>query len=170
MVLMNELGEQGIDGTLIEDPELKLLEISCGSIFCGCVKNDFIKAMYHIAFDLKPEVVVIEASGVANPSDMDRDLVNPIFKGAFTLQEKFCLIDALYFEEQFNVFTAVEKQIDSSNRFIINKIDLGDSDTIRKIKEVILVRNPLAAFPDNGMIRQKSEQGRAAKRSLQRPP
>jgi G3E family GTPase len=146
MVLMNEFGDEGIDGVLIEDPELELMEISRGSIFCACAKGDFFKGLYRIATAIRPEVLIIEATGAANPSDLATDLRNPFFKGAFVLREKFCLIDAANFLEQYEVFIALEKQIESADRFIVNKVDISDADTIRKTKDVILNHNPNAEF------------------------
>lgn len=146
MVLMNEFGEEGIDGSLVENPELEMIEISRGSIFCACVKGDFIKALYQIAFVIQPDILVMEASGVANPTDIGRDLFNPVFKGNFVSLEKYCLIDAGYFMEQYEVFVALEKQIEASNRFIINKIDTTNRETVDKVEEIILSHNPAATF------------------------
>lgn len=146
LVLMNEFGEEGIDGTLIEDPELDLIEISRGSIFCACVKGDYIKALYQISTVIKPEVLVIEASGVANPADLERDLVNPVFKQAFNKPVNICLVDAENFLDQYEVFLAVEKQITSTDRFIINKIDLAEPQKVEKTKNLILSLNPNAEF------------------------
>ena len=41
MILMNEFGDIGVDGQLIDDDDLAMLEISKGSIFCVCVKDRF---------------------------------------------------------------------------------------------------------------------------------
>jgi len=42
-ILMNEFGEIGIDGTMIEGDDIDMLEISRGSIFCVCVKSPAVK-------------------------------------------------------------------------------------------------------------------------------
>jgi len=82
-ILMNEFGEVGIDGTLVEGDEIDMLEISRGSIFCVCVKTDFIKGLYELNTKIRPDVLIIESTGVANPSDLKRDLQLPIFNGRF---------------------------------------------------------------------------------------
>ena len=153
LVLMNEFGDESIDGALVEDTELEMVEISRGSIFCACVKSDFIKALYRIAFVIKPEVLVIEASGVANPKDIGRDLCNPVFKGMYTSLEKVCIIDAANFLEQYETFTAVENQIEASDNFIINKTDLVQHGTVDSIREVILEHNPKATFMETSFAR-----------------
>ena len=81
LILMNEFGEVGLDGTLVESEDLDMIEISKGSIFCACVKTDFIKALHEIAHTVHPDVMLIETTGVANPTDLDRDLKLPIFGG-----------------------------------------------------------------------------------------
>jgi G3E family GTPase len=146
LILMNEFGEESIDGELVEDPELEMLEISRGSIFCACVKGDFIKALYRIAFVIQPQALVIEASGVANPTDIGRDLFNPVYKGNFASLEKFCLIDTANFMEQYDIFTAIEKQIEAADHFILNKMDEVDRETADRVRETILKHNPDATF------------------------
>ena len=122
MVLMNEFGEIGIDGALVQDRELEILEINKGSIFCVCVKTDFIKGLYRIANDIKPDVVLIEATGVANPKQLKQDLVLPIFDDRFYLAEQFCIIDAANFGNVYETYASVEKQIGSARVYVIDRL------------------------------------------------
>ena len=137
MILMNEFGEIGLDGTLVEGEDLDILEISKGSIFCVCVKTDFIRALNEIAQDLKPDVLIVESTGVANPSDLKKDLKLSIFKNRFLMQDQICIIDAACFQDAYQAFVSVEKQIASSTLFVINKVDLVDAAVIEAIKETI---------------------------------
>ena len=88
-LLVNEFGEIGVDGTLVEGEDLDIMEISKGSIFCVCVKTDFIKGLYQLCMTVRPDVLLIESTGVANPSDLKRDLKLPIFKDRFRMKEQF---------------------------------------------------------------------------------
>ncbi len=146
MILMNEFGEIGIDGTLVENDDVEMLEISKGSIFCVCVKTDFIKGLMNIVSTIRPDVLLIEATGVANPADLKRDLKLSIFKDRFQMKEQFCIIDAPNFEDAYDTFSSVEKQIESSSLFIINKIDLATRETIKKVKEMISRHHPEPEF------------------------
>ncbi|MHB8869535.1 MAG: CobW family GTP-binding protein [Thermoleophilia bacterium] len=146
LILMNEFGEMGLDGTLVEGEDLDMLEISKGSIFCACVKTDFIKAMHEIAHSVRPDIMLIETTGVANPSDLDRDLKLPIFSGAFNLRDKFCLVDAANFLDTYESFLAIEKQLAASDVFIINKVDLVEPETVEQIKEIVREFNPEPRF------------------------
>lgn len=146
MILMNEFGEIGLDGTLVEGEDLDILEISKGSIFCVCVKTDFIRALNEIAQDLKPDVLIVESTGVANPSDLKKDLKLSIFKDRFKMKDQICIIDAACFQEAYEAFVSVEKQIASSTLFVINKVDLVNPSTIQAIKEIVFEHHPSPEF------------------------
>ena len=145
-LLVNEFGEIGVDGTLVEGDDIDMMEISKGSIFCVCVKTDFIKGLYELNSKVKPDVLLIESTGVANPSDLKKDLTLPIFNDRFHFKEQFCVIDAVHFIDAYGVYASIEKQIASSTVFIINKVDLASSDTIEKTKDVIREFHPDPSF------------------------
>ena len=146
MILMNEFGDLGVDGALVEGDDLDMLEISKGSIFCVCVKTDFIKGLMDIACNKQPDVLLIEATGIANPTDLKKDLQLSIFKNQFQLKEQFCLIDAANFEDAYDTFTFVEKQIESATVFIINKVDMADGDTIERVQHIVARHHPDPEF------------------------
>ncbi len=145
-ILMNEFGEIGIDGTLIEGDEIDMMEISRGSIFCVCVKTDFIKGLYELKTSVQPDVLLIESTGVANPSDLKRDLKLPIFNDRFCFMEQFCTIDAPHFLDAYETYASLEKQIASSTVFIINKTDLSSPEMIENVKKVIFEFHPDPLF------------------------
>ncbi len=136
-LLVNEFGEIGVDGTLVEGDDIDMMEISKGSIFCVCVKTDFIKGLYELNTTVQPDVLLIESTGVANPSDLKKDLKLPIFDDRFHFREQFCLVDAAHFSDAYKVYASLEKQIASSSVFIINKTDTASREKIEKTKEII---------------------------------
>lgn len=145
-ILMNEFGEIGIDGTLVEGEDIDMMEISRGSIFCVCVKTDFLKGLYELNNTIRPDLLIIESTGVANPSDLKRDLQLPIFDNRFVFTEQFCIIDAAHFLEAFETFASVEKQLATSTVFIINKTDLAGTEETQKIKEIVRQHHPDPKF------------------------
>jgi len=146
MILMNEFGDLGVDGALVEGEDLDMLEISKGSIFCVCVKTDFIKGLMDIAQNKQPDVLLIEATGVANPTDLKKDLQLSIFQNQFELREQFCLIDAANFEDAYDTFVSVEKQVESATLFIINKIDTADKAAIDRVRQIVARHHPKPEF------------------------
>ena len=68
-VLVNEFGAVGIDGTLLRRDGLEMVELNHGTIFCFCLKQDFVTAL--IAFSRLPiQTLIIENSGMADPGGM----------------------------------------------------------------------------------------------------
>jgi len=145
-LLVNEFGEVGVDGTLVEGDDIDMMEISKGSIFCVCVKTDFIKGLYQLKNKFQPDILLIESTGVANPSDLKKDLKLPIFDDRFQFKEQFCVIDSAHFLEAYDVYASLEKQIASSSVFIINKTDLSSPEKIAETKKVIQGFHPDPVF------------------------
>ena len=136
-ILINEFGEVNVDSQIVEGDDLDMWEVSRGSIFCVCVKSDFIKGLAKIASSGHTDLLVIEATGVANPAELKRDLQLPIFKGRFEFKEQICLLDAANFFDAYETFSAVEKQIKSSTLFILNKTDLSEPGQIKAVKDLV---------------------------------
>ena len=145
-LLVNEFGEIGVDGALVEGEDIDMMEISKGSIFCVCVKTDFIKGLYELSTTVQPDVLLIESTGVANPSDLKRDLKLPIFNDRFQFREQFCVVDAVHFKDAYEVYASLEKQIASSSIFIINKTDMASPEKIAATKEIIHQFHPDPRF------------------------
>lgn len=145
-IMINEFGEMGVDGALVEGEALDIMEISKGSIFCACIKTDFIKGLYELYQTTRPDILLIEPTGVANPKDLKKDLELPIFNNRFDYREQFCLIDGAHFFDAYRTFASLEKQIASSNIFIVNKTDLAKPEDIARIKETIRGINPHPVF------------------------
>jgi G3E family GTPase len=145
-LLVNEFGEVGVDGTLVEGDDIDMMEISKGSIFCVCVKTDFIKGLYELNTKVQPDVLLIESTGVANPSDLKKDLALPIFNNRFQFREQFCVIDGAHFLDAYGAYASLEKQIASSSVFIINKTDLASPEKIEETKKIVHQFHPEPKF------------------------
>jgi G3E family GTPase len=145
-LLVNEFGEIGVDGHLVEGDDIDMMEISKGSIFCVCVKTDFIKGLYELHTTVEPDVLLIESSGVANPTDLKKDLELPIFNNRFQFKEQFCLIDAAFFMDAYETYASLEKQIASSTVFIINKTDMVTAERVSETKNIIRRFHPDPLF------------------------
>lgn len=146
VILMNEFGEIGIDGPVLQGEDLDIIEVTRGSIFCVCVKTDFIKALHKLAHQIKPDLLIIEPTGVANPGDLRADFQLPLFRDRFQILEQVCILDASSFEEAYGAFASVEKQIAASSLFLINKADTASREQIERIKDIVRDHNPSPQF------------------------
>ncbi|MFX1548256.1 MAG: GTP-binding protein [Promethearchaeota archaeon] len=141
-VLMNEYGKIGIDGLLLPQKDLELIEINGGSIFCQCRHDLFFEALVQFS-TTQIDILFIEASGLADPATMDGDIrtINMKVGGKYNYAGNICLVDSQHFLELLEVVQTIERQIRYTSVVIINKIDLVTSHRVLKIKNKLLTIN-----------------------------
>ena len=66
VILENESGEIGVDGMVLENNGLKSVELANGCICCS-LTGSLQAAMRYIETEMKPDVVIIEPTGLALP-------------------------------------------------------------------------------------------------------
>ncbi len=66
-LIINEFGQEGVDGVLLSSLGAYLNEISGGSVFCSCRLDQFENVLRKSA-DIDPEVILVEASGLSDPT------------------------------------------------------------------------------------------------------
>ncbi len=138
-VIVNEFGEQGIDGSLIAQNEgIQIQEINNGSIFCCCRMLDFANALVDIA-KTDVETVFVEASGLADPSNLE-DIVtgaNSRCDNEYQFAGTICIVDAVNFLKLSTALPALISQVEKSDYILINKSDLSDENTISEINDKV---------------------------------
>lgn len=139
-VIVNEFGSIGIDGQVLQKKDLKLIEINNGSIFCACLKGEFVKTL--IDFLEEPiDVLFVEASGMADPSSMKNLLEQltvllekrPEINHQYAYKGSICLIDAYRFMKFCDMFQPVINQVKKSSLVILNKIDEVSEEKIQAL-------------------------------------
>jgi len=134
-VLVNDFGSINIDAELIVSVERNVISLANGCICCS-LRDDLVKTvMETINRPERPEYILLEASGVAEPSGIAVTFNNPELREQIRLDSILCVVDA----EQ--VFAAQEMmelkilQMAWADMVILNKVDLVDRDQVAKIKE-----------------------------------
>ncbi len=140
-VLINELGSVSIDGDLLSHAPVSIEEITSGSIYCYCKQDDFVKVLKQFS-NSDIDILLIENSGMADPSNLHELLSQGEEKRAFHYQGGICLLDAMTFYHHVQVLPAVENQVKSSSLFLLNKVDMVPSEQVKLCREEILRRNP----------------------------
>ena len=133
-VLVNDFGSINIDAELVVGVESDVISLANGCVCCS-IRDDLIEAVTQvIARPEQPEYVLLEASGVADPSGIAVTFANPAFRDRIRLDSITCVLDA----EQ--VFVAPELmqlklwQIGFADLLILNKVDLVGRDQIERVK------------------------------------
>lgn len=69
VLIENEFGEIGIDGSFLQDAGVQITEMNSGCICCSLV-GDFGQALEQVLVQFKPDRILIEPSGVGKLSDV----------------------------------------------------------------------------------------------------
>ena len=140
-VIVNEVGEIGIDGTLLAGQDVDILELTSGCICCT-IKTDFFKAVQEIHRTFNPSYLVVETTGVAQPGEMLDVLFEPPLSDFSILRKIITVVDADFFEAREVLGTFYDNQIKCADTLILNKIDQVDDDQVEKIDAVLRELNP----------------------------
>jgi len=133
VLLINEFGQIGIDGELLVAGNYTKIELNKGSLFCICVRTDFIFEVEKIARDIQPELLIIEATGLADTSEMEKMLALPNLIDKIHLQSCVCLVDCVTFPKIKNTLRAPLTQIEHADLILVNKIDLVPTEHVQQV-------------------------------------
>ncbi len=75
VLIENEFGEIGIDGTFLKEAGVEITEMNSGCICCSLV-GDFSEALKQVVHDYSPDRILIEPSGVGKLSDVTKAVVS----------------------------------------------------------------------------------------------
>jgi G3E family GTPase len=143
-VIVNEFGDIGIDGDLIETGEEELIELSSGCICC-VVRGDLIRGLRNLLAE-RPDLggVLIETTGLANPSPVIQTLViDQVIGAQCRLDSVLCMVDAVHILDQLADGPDAADQIAFSDHIVLNKVDDATAD-VAAIEDRIRALNPFA--------------------------
>lgn len=152
MVIVNELGEIGIDHLLIETntEDIILLEGGC---LCCYVRTDLIQTLEKLFAQREgkelPEFVriLVETTGLADPAPVFRTLIHDRFIAThYRLEAVLTTIDAVYGNQQLNDYDEAVKQAALANHLILTKIDQVDVTTRAILQQRLRRLNPTAVI------------------------
>lgn len=121
-VIVNEFGDIGIDGDLIETGDEELIELSSGCICC-VVRGDLIRGMRNLLAE-KPGLdgIIIETTGLANPSPVIQTMViDQVIGAQCRLDSVVCVVDAVHIDSQLADGADAADQIAFSDHLVLNK-------------------------------------------------
>ena len=135
-VLVNDFGSINIDAELVVGVESEgdVINLANGCVCCN-IRDDLVAAVTQVmARPEQPEYILLEASGVADPSGIALAFLDEGMRDRIRLDSIMCVVDA----EQ--IFAAPEmmelklRQVAFADMLILNKVDLVTPDEIDRIK------------------------------------
>lgn len=143
-LIVNEFGALGVDGQLLDQAADHIFELNGGSLFCACIHADFVRTLEKIACDIRPDLVLAEASGVAQTSDLNNFFETPPARDQFQVQANLCVVDP-NFTKVLPYLKAARVQVAWADGLVINKTDLLAAAGTERLAALLSDLNPHAA-------------------------
>ena len=144
VLIENEFGEIGIDGSFLKESGIEIKEINAGCICCSLV-GDFSTSLKEVIDRYSPERIIIEPSGVGKLSD----IVNAVKKVDENLNINILctIVDGAKAKIQLRNFGEFFiNQVEAASSIIITKIDKIDEDKLAEDVSLIREISPEASI------------------------
>ena len=159
-VIINEVGEIGIDHDLVANVTENMSLLANGCICCS-VRTDLQDSLRELFNQRRagqiPEFdrVIIETTGLADPAPVVQTLLSDtLINYHFRLDGLVTLIDAFHGLDLMQRQPEAIKQIAMADRIFITKIDLATGEVLQTLRDALTALNPRADLVDvlNGDI------------------
>lgn len=154
-LIINEFGKTGVDGALLQEMHATLAEINNGSIFCACRLDKF-EATLAQAIASEPNIILVEASGLADPTAVCKVLSAPAYS-AIHYKGSVCLVDTPRFEKVVQTARVCPKQLAVSSLALLNKTDLASPQQLVETRARVLAVNPAITLRETQYGRFEAE-------------
>jgi len=145
-IIVNEFGDVGIDGQILEGRAIDMVELTSGCVCCT-LKGSLLNAIEELEERAGVERILIEATGVAQPSDMLETLDDPTLKSELELGPLVTVVDAAKFAKIRTMLgDFYTEQVAHCDIVLLNKTDLVSAETLEEVQSQIRSLNPRASI------------------------
>lgn len=140
-IIENEIGKVGVDGAMLKSEGLQVKEIFSGCICCS-LRHDLIKTLLELEVKFKPDIVLLEPSGVASPRQIPVALSG--YSGEISNMKLIVVIDASRFIlllEKLNIPIIFDGLI-AADLLVVNKCDLVTDTQLLEINNKVKKLRP----------------------------
>ena len=148
MVLVNELGEVGIDHHLVEHASESTLLLENGCLCCA-MRDDLKTALKDLHSRRargeipRYERVVVETTGIADPVPIAYTLLaEPVLQHHYRLGNVVTVVDAVNAAVQLDRFAESVKQVALADRLVVSKLDIAGPGALEALRPRLERVNP----------------------------
>jgi G3E family GTPase len=152
--VVNDFGAINIDAELIAGASDSVVSLANGCICCS-LEGDLLRTLAALLRrDPRPEFIVIETSGIADPADIVRNLMDPLVWAEAPLETVLCVLDATTRPDVLKDDALLRSQLRAADVVALSKVDLADAAARAELREVVRALHPAAVVIDvlNGEV------------------
>jgi G3E family GTPase len=140
-VVMNEFGRIAIDGKVIEGKNVRITELTGGCVCCS-LSGEFSAAIDELIALAKPDRIIVETTGAAEPSALAYDLARNM--PGVRLDAVITIVDADALLKSPSIGHTGMEQIALADLILLNKKDLVSAEGLDSVKAGLKSMNPHA--------------------------
>ncbi|PKP43464.1 MAG: hypothetical protein CVT93_00730 [Bacteroidetes bacterium HGW-Bacteroidetes-10] len=131
-IVQNEFASANIDRRFLEESSKPhvTMEVNNGSLFCLCLLGDFIPQFSDFLERESPDVVFIEATGLADPLALMQVITSDKLRDRIVYRKAFTIADAARFTKQSKMLGQVVNQVRVADMLILNRCDTAGEEII----------------------------------------
>jgi G3E family GTPase len=144
---MNELGKKDVDGYILQENTGMSVEKLLDGCIC-CSRREELPRSLTALLARRPDIIYIELTGVADPDEIAKSLLEPPLSGSLSLHYTVTVLDAenaLDYNSRFSadkqLVRTLRKQLMVADLIIVNKSDLVEPETLWKIEKMVYKQN-----------------------------
>ncbi|MEO2136241.1 MAG: GTP-binding protein [bacterium] len=145
-VVMNELGDIGIDGRVVSGLEHveAMVELNSGCVCCTIDDFRFDLAMREVVETVDPSLIIIETTGVADPGPV----VDRVTACGMGIDAVITVVDAAAVAKSRWRSRVVDRQLKGADFLVVNKTDLVGRTRLAWLRRKLAWSNPRALIMD----------------------
>lgn len=143
VLIENEFGEIGVDGSFLQDAGIEVTEMNSGCICCSLV-GDFGKALRKVLEEYHPDRILIEPSGVGKLSDVIK-AVQDIHAAGAVLNGFITVVDATkakMYMKNFGEF--FNNQVEHASAILLSRTASMAEEKLSACTALLREKNPTA--------------------------
>lgn len=149
-VVINEFGEVGLDGALVEAAEEEMVVLQSGCVCCS-IRGDLVQSLNRLYERRRAgeapefERVLVETTGLADPASILHTLMNDADLAArFRLDGVIATVDAVLGASQLDRHRESLKQAAMADRLVLTKTDIASPEAVETLQIRLAAINPAA--------------------------
>ena len=140
VVIVNEFGTVGIDGSLMTKYGLEVMELASGCVCCT-LGPDLLQTVKDIEEKLRPDMILVEPTGVADPQAIIKVLEHYKRNGPIRFQSAV-VVDASRFDVILKALgPPMTAQVRAADIIMLNKMDTVPEAELRRMEAVLRTIN-----------------------------
>lgn len=143
-VIVNEFGDVGIDGSILSGTDVDMIELTSGCLCCT-LRGSLTNAVDELLAHAKPDRIVVEATGVAQPRDLIGIFAYPSVRARYDIGPVVTVVDSSkYLKLKDGLGKFYRAQVEFGDVIVLNKTDIAPAAMLEDARKDVIEINPNA--------------------------